>query len=319
MATLQTNMKPYFQLMRELFESKNVIKNERTSERCWFKSGVHLSFDMADGFPANTRKKVGIKGPSGELLGLLRGYTDAADFEKVGTKVWYGNANETPAWLNNPWRKGENDNGQIYRFKDWDDICVANTPAERDLYLSQGYEIEVEGQDGKYAMKRVIKQLDRLLHTLLTNPTDRRMIVTALNVATFDKCSLPPCHHTYSFTYNSDNTLDLECSMRSWDMAKAYNIQLAALFLHITCRLTNKTPGKVFLNCTNAHLYESGLEGVQTMLARDDFPAPTLVLSDNIKPVTLENYKGAFERIEPEDITLKNYLSHDPIRTKMVV
>lgn len=315
----KSNMKPYFDLMSDLRNSGNVIVNARTGEKCWYKSGVHLEFDLSHGFPLNTRKKVGIKGPAGELLGFARGYTNAADFEKVGTKVWYGNANETPAWLNNPWRKGENDNGLIYGFRDWRDACIAKDETERDFYIQQGYEVEIEGKNGNFGMVRVIKQLDHLLYTLLTNPTDRRMIVTALNVGTFDKCSLPPCHHTYSFTYMPNGTLDIECSMRSWDMAKAYNVPIAALFLSIVCRLTNLVPGKVYLNCSNAHLYESGIEGVDIMLSRDDFPAPRLVLSENIKPVTLDNYKGALERIEPNDIWIEDYVSHEAIKTKMVV
>ncbi|PPC84705.1 MAG: thymidylate synthase [Methylotenera sp.] len=319
MTKIPTNMAPYFQLMEDLYRNSSVITNARTGEKCWYQSGTHLEFNMDEGFPANTRKLVGIKGPVGELLGLLRGYTNAADFERVGTKVWYGNANETPAWLSNPWRKGENDNGMIYGFRDWVDTCVAKSEAERDLYLQQGYAVDVEGKDGKFAMTRVIKQLDKLLHTLLTNPTDRRMIVTALNVGSFDKCSLPPCHHTYTFTYFPDGRLDVECSMRSWDMAKAYNVQLSALFLHIVCRLVGMKPGRVILNCSNTHLYESGIEGVEIMLGRTDYTAPQLVLSDNIKQVDLSNYQGAFERIEPSDIWLEGYESHPAIKTKMVV
>lgn len=310
-------MKPYFDLMADLRTNGAVIRNSRTGERCWFESGTHLRMDVSKYFPANTRKKVGIRGPAGELIGFYRAYTSAKDFEKVGTKVWYSNANETEAWLKNPWRKGENDNGMIYGFRDMIDNCIVQNEAERDFYIEQGYEVAVEGKDGKYAMTRTIKQFDKLLHTLLTNPSDRRMIVTALN-ANADKASLPPCHHTYTFTYFPDGRLDLECSMRSWDMAKAYNLQLATIFLHIVCRLTDKTPGYLTLNCSNTHLYESGLEGVETMLSRTDFPAPTLVLSDNIKKVDLSNYQGAFERIEPEDIWLDNYVSHEAIKTKMV-
>lgn len=313
----KTIMKPYFGLMADLKTNGAVMVNERTGEKCWYQSGVHLKLDVSEYFPANTRKKVGIKGPAGELLGFFRGYTNAADFESVGTKVWYANANSTPAWLNSPWRKGENDNGLIYGFRDMIDNCIVQGESERDFYIEQGYEVAVEGKDGKFAMTRTIKQFDKLLHTLLTNPTDRRMIVTALN-ANADKCSLPPCHHTYTFTYFPDGSLDIECAMRSWDVALAYNIQLATLFLHIVCRLTGLKPRYMTLNCSNAHLYESGMDGVDIMLSRDDYPAPTLVLSDNIKKVDLSNYKGAFERIEPEDIALDNYVSHDAIKSKMV-
>lgn len=329
MSNTNNLMKPYFDLLAELRTNGKQLKNQRTGEICYYKSSAHLEFDGSKGFLANTRRKIGIedkddpskfrlRGPVGELLGFFRGYTNAADFEKVGTKVWYANANGTEAWLKNPWRKGENDNGLIYQFKEVIDRCVVTGEAERDFYIQQGYEVELQGQDGRYCMARPIRQLDNLLKTLLTNPTDRRMIVTALHVGTFDKCSLPPCHHTYSFTWNADNSLDIECSMRSWDCHLAFNLQLTHLFLCVVCRLVGMTPGKVCINATNAHLYGSSLAAVDEVLTRDDFEAPTLVLSENIQRVTLETYKGAFDRIEPDDIWLENYQSHAAIKTEMV-
>lgn len=329
MTEKNTLMAPYFGLIEELRHSGKQLKNERTGEVCYYKSSAHLEFDASKGFMANTRRKIGvedkdephkfrIRGAVGELLGFFRGYTDAADFEKVGTKVWYANANSTPKWLESPWRKGENDNGMIYQFREFIDRCVARGEAERDFYIAQGYQVEVAGEDGKYCMSRPIHQFDNLLHTLLTNPTDRRMIVTALHVGTFDKSSLPPCHHTYTFTWNPDNTLDIECSMRSWDVHLAYNCQLTNLFLEIVCRLVSMKAGKVVINATNAHLYGSALSSVDEVLKRNDFEPPKLVLSENIKPVTLENYKGAFERIEPDDIWLEGYKYHDAIKTEMV-
>ena len=322
-------MLPYFQLMAELLDSGHVITNSRTGETCHFKSSAHLEFDGSAGFLANTRRFIGsfdkehpdrlrLRGPVGEMLGFFRGYTNAADFEKVGTKVWYGNANETPAWVANPWRKGENDNGLIYQFKEVPDRCVVKTAVERDFYLSQGYTVEVEGKDGSYCMTRIINQFDNLLKTLLTNPSDRRMIVTALHVGTFDKCSLPPCHHTYTFTFIPEGFLDIECNMRSWDVHLAFNVQLAHLFLATVCRLVGMKPGKVVVNATNAHLYGSAIDNVKTTLSRDDFPAPTLIISDNVKQVTLDTYKGAFDRIEPDDYWLEGYLAHPAIKTAMV-
>lgn len=325
----KTLMKPYFNLLEELRTKGKVLTNQRTGEVCYYKSSAQLTFDGSAGFLANTRRKIGIedkdephkfrlRGPVGELFGFFRGYTNADDFEKVGTKVWYANANSTQAWLDNPWRKGENDNGMIYQFREIVDRCIALNDDERDFYIKQGYSVEMSGTDGRYCMARTIRQLDNLLRTLLTNPTDRRMIVTALHVGTFDKCSLPPCHHTYTFTWNADNTLDIECSMRSWDTHLAFNVQLTHLFLCVVCRLVNMKPGKVALNATNAHLYGSAIEAVDEVLKRDDFDAPTLVLSENIKPVTLDDYQGAFERIEPDDIWLEGYQSHSAIKTEMV-
>lgn len=324
-------MAPYFRLMEHLRDHGKVVVNKRTGEKCYYESSVQLVFDLSSGkFPANTRRKIGvtdkedpsvtwIKSQVGEWDGIFcRGITGADEFEESGTKVWYENANKTPAWLENPWRKGENDNGLIYQFKEVPDRCVAVGEEERDFYISQGYEVEVEGIDGKYCMTRIIRQMDELLKTLLTNPTDRRMIVTALHVGTFDKCSLPPCHHTYTFIYSPDGTLDIECAMRSWDVHLAFNIQLAAIFLYTVCRLVGMKPGKLTLNASNAHLYGNALDAVDEVLKRDDFEAPTLVISDEVKKVTLENYKGAFERLKPSYYYLKDYQSHPAIKTEMV-
>lgn len=324
-------MTPYFNLMRELRKHGKVLVNKRTGEKCYYKHGAHLEFDGSKGFLANTRRQIGKPDPNfndrwridpaiGEGVGLIGlGLTSAKDLDQIAlTKVWYMNANSTEAWLKNPWRKGEDDNGLIYQFKDIPDRCVAVGDAERDFYIAQGYSVEIEGKDGKFGMVRMIKQLDNLLHTLLTNPTDRRMIVTALHIGTFDKCSLPPCHHTYTFTYDSDNTLNIECAMRSWDVHLAFNIQITHWFLLTVCRMVGMNPGKVVLNATNAHLYGNALSAVDETISRTDFEAPTLVISDEVKQVTLDTYKGAFERLKTEYFWLEGYKSHPPIKTTMV-
>lgn len=335
-------MQPYFDLIEYLRNAGKVLVNQRTGEKCYYQSSAHLVFEGNRGFLANTRRQIGVpdpdhperwlfKSPFGEFIGLFCwGVTNAVDFAKAGTKVWFDNANKTPGWLANPYRKGENDLGQIYQFRDFIDRQVATTDAERDLYLSQGYEIEFASEeDDRFLMVRTIKQLNNLLHTLLTNPTDRRMIVSAWHLGTIDKCALPPCHHTYTFTYNKSpnpgevGILDIECNMRSWDVHLAFNIQLTHLFLMVVCRLVNMQPGKVVINASNAHLYENALPAVDEMLKRECLPAPTLVLSDKIKEVHLSGdhrtyYEDAFDRIRPEDIWLEGYQAHPAIKTEMV-
>lgn len=309
-------MKPYFDLMQSVKDTGFKSKNERTGEICTYLTGTQVKFDLRHGyFPANQRRKVGIKSALGELLGFFRGYTNAADFEKVGSKVWYANANETKAWLANPYRKGENDLGRIYssQWTEWRDARVATTLSEAASLKLQGFEIELEGVDGSCLMVRYINQLDEILYKLLTDPSDRRIILNGWNVAELDQCALVPCHISYDFVANPDNSLDVVCHMRSWDMHLAFNIQLAAIFVSIVARLVGRVAGTVTVNATNAHLYSSAEVAVDEVLSRtDDFYAPTLELSSNIKQVTLDNYKGAFARIDPEDIWLEGYKSHPP-------
>lgn len=313
-----SNMQVFHDLLHRIMNTGTDLLNERTGEVCRYITGAHLEFDMKDGFPAITTKKLFFKSCVGELLGFFRGYTSAADFRTVGTKVWDANANTTKAWLDNPYRKGEDDAGAIYG-KQWArlrDSRVAETPMERDRLLGLGYEIEVDG-GSKWAMVRHINQLENLLHTLLTNPSDRRMIISGWNVAELDMMSLPPCHHTYTFVANPDGTLDIECAMRSWDTFLAFNIPLTAVFLHVVARLANMVPGNLYLNATNAHAYSGHFEAIELMLSREHYPAPQIALSDRIKPVTLDTIKGAFERIEPDDVWLENYVSHDAIKATM--
>ncbi|MGP1715572.1 MAG: thymidylate synthase [Methylophilus sp.] len=311
-------MKPYFALIKEVLEDGHQIVNERTGEVCYFIPNTLLSFDLREGTPWNTRKKVGHKNVRGECLGILNGVTDAAEFEKWGTNVWYQNANETEKWLQSPWRKGENDNGLIYQYKEKDDRCIVNDEAERDFYIEQGYTVELEGKDGRFCMHRTIYQLDDLIKLLLTNKSDRRMLITAWDPTQLDKCSLPACHFSYGFKYIPGGFLDITCFMRSWDVAKAFNIQLATILLNIVCRFVNLTPRMVNVFSLDTHLYSRNLDMVNTMLERDDLPPPKLMLSDNIKEVTLENYKGAFQRIMPDDIWLEDHQSHPAIKSEMV-
>lgn len=316
---VKSNMQNYHQLMRRIMADGRDILNERTGEVCRYITGAHLEFSMSDGFPAITTKKLPFKSCIGELLGFFRGYDNAADFEKVGTKVWYANANETEAWLKNPNRRGENDLGRIYgvNWNAWRDSRIANSIEERDRLLVSGYKVEVDG--GKsFAMVRYINQLENALRMILTNPSDRRIIVTGWNPGELDQMALPPCHMTYTFVANEkDKTLDVEVGMRSWDTFLAFNIPLGAAFLEVMARLSGYKANKVILNATNAHIYGNHFEQVETMLSRDHYPAPKLELSENIKQVTVDQIEGVFSRIEPEDFVLQGYLHHEPIRAPM--
>lgn len=316
---MTTILQPYYEALQHVLDTGLLLKNERTGIHCTYLVGAHLEFDVRKFFPAPTRKKFFFKSCLGELLGFFRGYTSAADFRSVGTKVWDGNANKTKAWLSNPYRKGEDDTGATYgkQWTSWENRRIANDDADRDYLIGKGFEVEMEGKDGRFAMLQKINQLENVVRTILTNPSDRRIILSGWNIGEIDMMSLPPCHMTYTFTPHEDGSIDLECAMRSWDMFLAFNVQLATVFLAVVARLTGRTSGMVVLNATNYHLYSNGVEAAKLMLSRDDRPEPTLVLSDNIKQVSLDEIKGCFERINPEDIWLEGYTSHDAIKVEM--
>lgn len=312
----------YYNFLDRALHEGHVQHNQRTGEDCHVLVGEQLKHDLKDGFPVPTTKKFAFKTMRGEFLGLLRGYTNAADFRALGCKVWDGNANGTQAWLDSPFRKGADDCGQIYgsMWNRWRDSRIARDAAERDFYLGRGYEIEMEGVDGRFAMVRYINQVEEVLKTLLTNPSDRRMIISGWNVGVLDTMCLVPCHMDYRFVaFEDTKELHVVCTIRSWDSFLAYNQQISALFLMVMARLSGYTPRTSTLQITNGHVYGNHREAVELQLSRTPKDCtPRVVLSKNIKPVTsLDEIKGVFERIEPDDIELVDYDSHDAIKAVM--
>jgi len=300
--------------------------NTRTGKTCRALVGHQLQFNLEDGFPAITTKKLAFKSMVGELLGFFRGYDNAAEFRALGCRIWDQNANETKAWLDNPNRKGTDDLGRIYgcQWTDWRDKRVAACQQEHDALLAQGYAQRLfDPSQGVWLMERRINQLENALRTLLTNPTDRRIIVSAWNPAELDLMALPPCHMDYRFVaFDDPKRLHVVMTIRSWDefLGGPFNIAETALFLEIMARLSGYQPGTVTIQATNAHLYSDHFEQVHEQLAREHFTPPRLVLSDRIKPLTpdtMDTLRGVFERIEPGDIWLEEYQSHAAIPAPM--
>ncbi len=310
--------------------------NARTGIVCRAIVGIQIQFSMDDGFSAVTTKKLAFNGVKGELLGFFRGCTSAADFRALGCKVWDENANVTPAWLNNPYRKGEDDLGPIYgkQWTAWLDRRIVGDWRERDALIAKGYKVRMVGTSGpnlhpvEWLMEREINQLENALQKLLTDPSDRGIIVSGYNVGELDMMALRPCHMDYRFvafdgpTADDPKELHVVMTIRSWDLflGAPFNIASTALFLHIMARLAGMTPGIVTIQATNAHIYENHFDQVKEQLTRKPFHRPELILSDNIRPIKdLKDVNGAFTRIEPSDIVLKDYVSHEAIKAKMAV
>ena len=292
--------------------------NTRTNKICRAIVGYQFQTDISKCFSAITMRRLPFVNMKGELLGFFRGYTNAADFRKLGCKFWDKNANETKTWLTNELRKGEDDLGPIYgkQWTDWVNREIAIGDAERDIYLKRGYEVTMYAKqkdndtEYQYLMERHINQLEKVLHTLITNPSDRRCIVSGWNVGELDMMALPPCHMDYKFVV-IEGILHCVMGIRSWDLylGAPSNIAATALFASIMARLAGYKPGTITIQATNAHLYEDSFEATELLLKREVRDLPTLYLSDNIKQITnLEDIKGAFERIEPSDIDLIGYM-----------
>lgn len=317
-------MEKYHDLLQDALTNGIKQENRRTNRVCSVLVGQSISFDVREGFPAVTSKKLAFKNAKGELLGFFNGVDNAADFRALGCGVWDQNANETKAWLENPARKGHDDLGRIYskQWVDWKDRRIAQSAIERDAMLAKGYEIEVADEvNHKYAMVRSINQLEKVLTQLLTDCTDRRMIISAWNPAELDLMALPPCHMDYRFVaFEDSKELHLVMTIRSWDLflGAPFNICNTALLLEIMARLSGFTAATITIQATNAHIYwDDHKEQVKEQLSRDHKALPTLHLSGNIKKVSLDEVKGAFTRIKVEDIELIGYESHASIKAPM--
>lgn len=317
-------MAQYHDLMRRCLEDGEPVKNERTGEICHTLVGEQLKFDMRDGFPAITTKKLAFKTMVGELLGILRGATSAAEFRELGCKVWDGNANETRAWLDNPHRKGLDDIGRSYgaQWTDWTDLRVAASEMDfHDLKQKGFQQVGVDSPDlwqPKAIMRRGINQVEEALHTILANPTDRRIVINGWRPDEHDRTALPVCHMVYTFVPNVQlKRLDLVMHQRSWDTFLAFNIPMTALFLHIMSRLSGYEPGIVTMQVANAHVYESHAPQVTTQLAREHYPQPKLLIADRLQPVSPAQVKDIFQSIEPADFALQGYLHHPALTARM--
>ena len=324
-------MKNYIELMVKCRDEGTDVFNERTGKTCRTIVGAQLEFNLENSFPAVTSKRLAFKAVKGELLGFFRGYTNAADFRVLDCNIWNANANETKAWLDNPLRKGTDDLGKIYghNWTNWEDTELVSV--DKVAYLeTKGYKCvgsftgshDKDGDtnlESTYVMQRRINQLEKALHTIITNPSDRRIIVSAWNVGDLDKASLPPCHIMYTFV-PIGNTLSVVMHQRSCDalLGIPFNIASTALFLSIMAKLAGLTPGKVILQMVNYHIYEDHFDALEKQLANPLYELPTLHLSDNIKQITdVKDIPGVFTRINPEDISLVNYQCNDSIRAPM--
>jgi thymidylate synthase len=285
-------MKSYLQLLNTCRAMGTRQKN-RTGIDTFMIPGGMMQFDLAEGFPILTTKKVNFSAIVAELLCFIRGYTSAADFRRMGCKIWDANANQNATWLNNPYRKGEDDLGRIYgaQWRDW------------------------AGNDNP-----PIDQLAKAIEKIGTNPTDRRNIVTAWNPGEIDQMALPPCHLLYQFIVEQGRgALHICMYMRSCDMflGVPFNISSYALLLALMAKATGYEPGKLTMFLADVHIYENHLNQVDEQLLRDPMERPSIsIRARRHHEQTALQY---LETIEPIDIGLINYTHHPAIKADMAV
>ncbi|WP_425953179.1 thymidylate synthase [Ralstonia pseudosolanacearum] len=323
---MQQHPMAQFHQMLDAILKTGIRRPNRTGIDTYFLPGYMLRFDLAnEGFPAITTKKLAFKSMVGELLGFFRGYQWAHEFRSIGSKVWDQNANETASWLASEFRAGHDHIGRVYgsQWTDWRDWRHTQDAEVAQRLKESGYEVIVEVDSEQHngpawVLRKGINQLEVALRNILTDPTSRRIIVNGWRPDEHDQGALPACHVAYQFLVDPVNKeLHMTLWQRSFDSFLAFNISEGALFLEIMARLTG-LKAKTFSHfVSDVHLYVDHVEQVRELLSRDHFDQPTLVISDRVKAVSLEEIPGVFTRIEPDDFELKDYRHHAAIKATM--
>lgn len=323
-------MQQYLDLVKLVIENGSWQEN-RTGIRTLSFPGASMRFDLQEGFPAVTTKKLAFKSAIGELVGFLRASRSAADFRELGCKVWDQNANENAQWLANPFREGLDDLGPVYgaQWRKWPayKVLEITKTAQIQSAMETGFakvtQFEEEGVE-KVLLYKAIDQLRKCLDTIMTNPTDRRILFHGWNVAQLDELSLPSCHLLYQLLPNpTKREISLCLYMRSNDigLGTPFNAVEGAALLHLVGRLTGYKPRWFNYFIGDCHAYENSLEMLNEQLKRSPYPAPQLVISDRVPDyaVTGKYEPEWLEKVEPSDFSLVGYQHHEPLTAPMAV
>ena len=277
-------MKQYLDLCRRIIEEGHWIENKRTGKRCLTVINADLTYNVADNeLPLVTTRKSYWKSAIAELIGYLRGYSSAADFRKLGTKTWDANSNDNAAWLNNPYRKGEDDMGRVYG---------------------------VQGRSWQKPDGGHVDQLKKIVDNLSAGTDDRGEILSFYNPGEFHMGCLRPCMHTHTFSLLGD-TLYLTSYQRSCDVPLGQNFNQVQVFtlLKLMAQITGNQPGLAYHKIVNAHIYEDQLELMRDVqLKREPYPSPRLIINPDIKSLEdLETW------VTLDEFEVEGYQSHEPI------
>ena len=241
-----TNMKQYLDLLQRI-RTEGVKKEDRTGTGTISVFGHQMRFNLEDGFPLVTTKKLHLKSIIHELLWFLSGDTNVKYLQENGVRIW------------NEWADENGDLGHIYgyQWRSWPDY------------------------EGGF-----IDQISEAVETIRKNPDSRRIIVNAWNVADLKKMNLPPCHMFFQF-YVANGRLSLQMYQRSADtfLGVPFNIASYALLLQMMAQVTGLEAGDFIHTLGDAHIYLNHLEQVDLQLTRTPRPLPVMKLNPDVKDI----------------------------------
>jgi thymidylate synthase len=298
-------MKQYLNLLQDILDNGQREPN-RTGIDTLTLPGAMLKFDLRDGFPAVTTKKLAFKAVVGELIGFLRGSRSLAEFKALGCDVWDANV-KADAWQDNPACLNRTDMGRIYGtlWRDWHGI----------RHVAQDEDIGGPG----ICIER-IDQIKVVLDQLRNNPESRRIIVNAWNAVDIKDACLPPCHVLFQLLPRSDGTLHMTMYQRSCDMflGVPFNIASYALLLELFAAWSGRTAATLTMFLADAHIYVNHIDQVKEQLGRPVYPLPTLEIS-HIVDVARGRLDQILDHLHPDDFQLIGYQHHAAIKAPMAV
>lgn len=252
-------MRQYHALMQHVLDH-GLRKEDRTGTGTLSVFGYQMRFDLSEGFPAITTKKLHLRSIIHELLWFLQGSTNIAYLKENGVSIW------------DEWAGEDGELGPVYgyQWRSW------------------------TGADGK-----TVDQISQLIEQIQRNPDSRRLIVSAWNVADIEKMALPPCHAFFQF-YVADGKLSCQLYQRSADifLGVPFNIASYALLTLMVAQVCDLVPGEFIHTFGDAHLYINHLEQARLQLSREPRPLPQMNINPDVKSIfdfkfedfKLENY-----------------------------
>jgi thymidylate synthase len=301
-------MKQYLDLVRHI-RDHGTIKEDRTGTGTVSIFGYQMRFNLADGFPLVTTKRVHLKSILYELLWFIKGDTNIKYLVQNGVGIW----NDWPYqnWLR---ETGQAQNLQMYS-SEW--RLVMKEFIERiksdDTFARQYGDLgPVYGK--QWRNFGGVDQLTNLVNDIKTNPDSRRLIVSAWNpqdIPVMIKSGLPPCHSLFQF-YVVEGRLSCQLYQRSADvfLGVPFNIASYAILTMMIAQVTGLRPGDFIHTFGDAHLYLNHMEQVDEQLSRAEFDLPEL----KVNPSVTSLFDFVFE-----DFELQNYMSHEPISAPVAV
>ena len=239
-------MKQYLELLQHIIDN-GTDKSDRTGTGTRSVFGYQMRFDLSEGFPLLTTKKLHLRSIIHELLWFLKGDTNVKYLQDNGVRIW------------NEWADENGDLGHIYgyQWRSWPDY------------------------DGGF-----IDQISEAIDTIRNNPDSRRIIVSAWNVADIKNMNLPPCHAFFQF-YVADGKLSLQLYQRSADtfLGVPFNIASYALLLMMVAQVTGLKPGTFVHTLGAAHIYNNHFDQVHEQLSRTPRALPRMVINPDVKNI----------------------------------